>query len=201
MCTNVNLFLRLLKPEYNDALKYCKALCSKHSLDDAEDVLQQSLLKALENFGSLKDNSKFRSWFFKIITNEFFNFIRKSFWKRFLPLESVPAAAEIPEVFDRDDEDENRMILNKVLQKISPKEKSALLLYEVGGFSIEEIKEMQNEKSISAIKSRLSRTREKLRKLIVNEESNFLKSKNKSSNHIGDINNETIKFIREIEAK
>jgi RNA polymerase sigma-70 factor, ECF subfamily len=201
MCSNPNLFLELLKPGYNDALKYCRALCTKRSPDDAEDVLQQSLLKALENFDSLNDKSKFRSWFFKIITREFFNSVRKDFWKKFIPLDDDSSLREIPEIFNRIENNESKLILSKALSEISSKERSAILLFEIGGFSMEEIKEIQNERSISAVKSRLSRARQKLKKLIEDEENNISKSIKKNSIIIGDINNETIKLITEIEGK
>jgi RNA polymerase sigma-70 factor (ECF subfamily) len=201
MCQDTTQFLDLLKPCYNDALKYCKALCAKRSLDDAEDVLQQSLLKALENFDKLNEKSKFRSWFFTIITREFYDSVRKDFWKKFLPVDNTPSLQDIPEIFNRIENNENKMILESALSKISAKERSALLLFEIGGFSMEEIREIQSEKSISAIKSRLSRAREKLRKLIVDEENNISNSKNKASIIIGDLNNETIKLITEIEGK
>ena len=201
MCKDTNLFLGLLKPCYSDALKYCRALCVKRSQDDAEDVLQQSLLKALENFDSLNEKSKFRSWFFTIITREFYNSVRNDFWKKFLPSDNISSVAEIPEIFSRNDNDEIKSILNKALSKISYKERSALLLFELGGFDLEEIKEMQNERSLSTVKSRLSRAREKLRKIIEDEELNISNSKNKSSIITGDINNETIRIIAEIEGK
>jgi len=194
-------FLELLRPEYNDALKYCKALCAKRSAEDAEDVLQQSLLKALEHFAALNDKSKFRSWFFKIITREFYNSIRKDFWKRFLPLDNASSVSEMPEIFNKIESDHNKVILNLALAKISSKQRSAILLFEIGGFSMEEIKEIQNEKSVSAIKSRLSRAREKLRKIIINEEQKFSNNNNKGSIIIGDINNETISLITGIERK
>lgn len=201
MCQDTNLFLELLKPQYNDALKYCKALCSKTSLDDAEDVLQQSLLKALENFDGLRDKDKFRSWFFKIITREFFNSVRKNFWKRFLPLDNSFTQIQMPEIFHRIEEEESKALLYKALSLISPKERSAILLFEVEGFSIEEIKQIQNEKSISAIKSRLSRARGKLKKYIKEAEKNNSYSLNNSTTFLGDINNETIKLITEAERK
>ncbi len=201
MCPDTNKFLELLKPEYNDALKYCKALCIKRSLDDAEDVLQQSLLKALENFHNLNDRTKFRSWFFKIITREFYNNLRKDFWKRFFPFDESSSINQIPELFNRSENRDISSILCKALSKISSKERSAILLFEIGGFSIEEIKDVQNEKSVSAIKSRLSRAREKLKKIITDEENNISNSKNKSSIIIGDLNNETIRLITEIEGK
>ena len=201
MCKDTNRFLSLLKPCYSDALKYCRALCVKRSQDDAEDVLQQSLLKALENFDSLNEKSKFRSWFFTIITREFYNSVRNDFWKKFLPSDSLTSVAEIPEIFSRNENDEKKLTLNNALSKISYKERSALLLFELGGFDLEEIKEIQNERSLSAVKSRLSRAREKLRKIIEDEELNISNSKNKSSIITGDINNETIRIIAEIEGK
>ena len=201
MCKDTNRFLSLLKPCYSDALKYCRALCVKRSQDDAEDVLQQSLLKALENFDSLNEKSKFRSWFFTIITREFYNSVRNDFWKKFLPSDSLTSVAEIPEIFSRNENEEKKLTLNKALSKISYKERSALLLFELGGFDLEEIKEIQNERSLSAVKSRLSRAREKLRKIIEDEELNISNSKNKSSIITGDINNETIRIIAEIEGK
>jgi DNA-directed RNA polymerase specialized sigma24 family protein len=46
-------------------------------------------------------------------------------------------------------------------------------LFELGGFSLTEIQQIQGEKSLSAIKSRLGRTREKLRhKILQLEQSN-----------------------------
>ena len=169
MCRDTNKFLELLKPGYNDAVKYCRALCASWSPDDAEDVLQQALLKALESFDSLNDLSKFRSWFFKIITREFYTSIRKHFWKKFVPLDNIKT--DIPEIYPRNEFNETRIILDKALSKLSAKERSAILLFEIGEFTIEEIKTLQNENSFSAVKSRLSRARQKLKRYITELES------------------------------
>lgn len=192
-------FSGLLKPHYNDALKYSRALCSTWSADDAEDVLQQSFLLALENFSSLKDHSKFRSWFFKIITTTFYSSIRKHFWKKFLPSDTERSPVHnMPEVFDRAEQTESRMVINKALAGISSKERAAILLFELGNFSIEEVTAIQGEKSISAVKSRLSRARAKLRKIIEQEEK-FLTHKDSSFWELnGDLENETLKLITEI---
>jgi len=192
-------FSRLLQPHYNDALKYSRALCATWSADDAEDVLQQSFLLALENFSSLKDHSKFRSWFFKIITTTFYSSIRKHFWKKFLPSDGATSNVhKIPDVFNRAEQTENRMIINSALAGISAKERSAILLYELGNFSIEEITAIQGEKSISAVKSRLSRARTKLRNLIEKEEKFLSRNEDSLWELNGDLENETIKLITEI---
>ena len=204
MSRNADKFIEILKPHYNDALKYSRALCAGWSPADAEDVLQQSLLLALENFEKLKDLSSFRSWFFKIITTTFYSAIRKHFWKKFLPLDAKEAP-DIPDVFSRDENEqtESRIILNKALDRLSVKERSAILLFEIAGFSIEEIKTMQNEKSISAVKSRLSRARARLKKYIIKtEEENFTARSDHKNNSggefTGDIENDTIRLISEI---
>jgi len=203
MAQEADKFIEILKPHYNDALKYSRALCARWSPDEAEDVLQQSLLLALENFGKLRDESSFRSWFFKIITTTFYTATRKHFWKKFLPLDS-DTAPDMPDVFSRDENEqtENRMVLNRALDKISVKERAAILLFEIGEFSIDEIKVMQNEKSISAVKSRLSRARARLKKYITEDE-NFLtrtssKISDDSGDFTGDIEYDTIRLISEI---
>lgn len=194
-------FIGLLKPQYSDALKYCKALCSKRSVDDAEDVLQQSFLKALENFGSLSDESKFRSWLFKIITREFYNLIRNDFWKKFMPAGNEDKDFEFPHVYSRQDEDGTGLLLKKALSVISNEERTAVLLFEIGGFSIEEIRIIQNEKSLSAVKSRLSRARKKMKDFIEKEEMNLNKQYLNKTIIIGDINNETIRLLPETDGK
>lgn len=192
-------FTELLKPHYNDALKYCRALCATWSASDAEDVLQQSFLLAFENFPSLKDEAKFRSWFFKIITTTFYSSIRKHFWKKFLPLDSgTQIKNDIPEVFSRAEQTEHRMLLNRALSILNAKERSALLLFEIAEFSIEEITVMQGEKSISAVKSRLSRARKKLKAYIENNENRIYGENPDFPEYNGDIENETLNLISEI---
>jgi RNA polymerase sigma-70 factor (ECF subfamily) len=200
MAHDTQKFLELLKPHYNDALKYSRALCANWSADDAEDVLQDSFLKGIENLESLRDDSKFRSWFFKIVTREFYSSVRKHFWKRFLPIENYMNLPEMPEVYDRMEQNENKAIIGRAMAKLSIKERAAILLFEIGGFSIEEIKDVQNEKSLSAVKSRLSRTREKLKKYITESGGPNRKKKSvQTDTYEGDLNNETIRLIAEAE--
>ncbi len=195
---DANKFLELLKPNYNDAVRYCKALCSNRSPDDAEDILQQSLLQALEKLDTLNDFDKFRSWLFTIITRVFYTSIRRSFWKRFLPLNNYSDTNDIPEIYNRLESIDSKEILRDALSKISPKERTAILLFEIAGFSLEEIQSIQKENSISTVKSRLSRTRQKLKKYILEAEHRSSYNFNTTnSNKIEDIENETIRLAAE----
>ncbi len=158
-------FTGLLKPHYNDVVNYCRALCSGSSKAEAEDVMQQALLKAFEKFDSLRDKNRFRSWLFQIITRCFYDSVRKPFWSRFVSLHSEEGQAAF-QVFEDDYFDDNQWLVG-ALSKLNKKERAAILLFEIGGFSIEEITNIQNEKSESTVKSRLSRSRKKLKEFMV----------------------------------
>ena len=55
----------------------------------------------------------------------------------------------------------------EALQTLSERERAAILLFEIAGLSLEEVRHIQGEMSLSTIKSRLSRSRAKLRSYIL----------------------------------
>jgi RNA polymerase sigma-70 factor (ECF subfamily) len=194
-------FTDLLKPHYDDAVNYCRALSSGSSKAEAEDVMQQALLKAYENIDSLRDKGSFKSWFFTIITRCFYNSVRKPFWSRFVSLTSEEGKVAF-QVFE-DEFFEDNQILIAALSRISKKERVAILLFEIGGFSIEEITRIQNEKSESSIKSRLSRARKKLKVFmedLENEERVSTQKVHSINQKSKDLYHETTKIINEIKS-
>ncbi len=199
-------FTDLLKPHYNDAVNYCRALCSGSTKAEAEDVLQQALLKAFEKIDSLKNEAKFRSWFFQIITRCFYTAVRKPFWTRFVSLNSEKSEASFT-IFEDSFFEENQLLIG-ALSRLEKKERAALLLFEIGGFSIKEITKMQNEKSESTVKSRLSRSRKKLKEFMVLTEEEGVKKQNVATSleprssklKTKDIYHETVKVINEFKS-
>ncbi len=155
----------LMKPHYNSAVQYCRALYNNRK--DAEDGLQDSITSAIQHFRSLRDDSKFKSWFFTIITRTFYSSRRKqaTAFKLLTPLHE--GHHSFPEVYHDADLVEREQIMLEALKVLNEKERTAILLFEVGGLSLEEIMKVQKENSISAVKSRLSRTRLKLRNTIL----------------------------------
>jgi len=153
----------------------------------------------MEKCDRLKEIDKFKSWFFKIITRCYLDLYRKNFWKRFQSIEKIESVSNIPDVFNFEKYNEDKMMLMNALSQISDKERSALLLFEIAGFSIEEIAQIQNENSISTIKSRLSRSRQKLKEIILKFESSVNNSINKNIRNaeveLDDVETETLKII------
>lgn len=158
-------FIALLQPHYNSAAQYCRALFQ--GTKDAEDGLQDAIVAAIENFNRLKETEKFRSWFFTIITRTFYAAKSREYRKEKLFTMLTENTAHFPAVYQDDVLSAKEAVLLEALNTLTKKEKSAILLFELGGFSITEIQQIQGENSLSAIKSRLSRTREKLRNKIL----------------------------------
>jgi RNA polymerase sigma-70 factor, ECF subfamily len=195
---DVNKFLELIKPDYNNALNYCRGLCRKGRIDEAEDIFQESMLKALENFEHLEEESKFRNWLFTIITNTYISHYRRRFFGKFLSYDEYKDLDKLPGIFPGVEQGEIYDELFLAISKLNEKEKISFLLFEIGGFSIEEIKILQMEKSDSAIKSRLSRAREKLRKTISDLEKNKFKGNVNRFDSIEKLELETSRIINKI---
>ena len=191
------LFMELLNPHLDDALHYCRALCASWSPEEAEDVLQEALLKAYRSRDSLRNQEAFRSWFFQIITRCFQTQVRRSRWHWLISLPEEKTVESIPPIYrERQDLD---MEVRQALAQLKIKERTALLLYELGGFSVPEIAEIQNDKSSSAVKSRLSRARLKVRKWLdpatVAQEK---PGRTQSQTVIGDLHYETLQLVEDI---
>jgi RNA polymerase sigma-70 factor, ECF subfamily len=161
-------FDEALAPHYEQAVRYCRALCARSSRRaEAEDVLQDALLRALEHYEDLADHGRFKPWLFQIITRTHQNSVRLAYWRRILPSSDEPAYERMPAAYDHAAALGDRMTLERALAKLGDAERAALLLHELGGFSVEEIAGIQRERSVSTIKSRLSRARARLREHVL----------------------------------
>ncbi|MDD5360532.1 MAG: RNA polymerase sigma factor [Ignavibacteria bacterium] len=193
-------FPELYMPLHNSALRYCRSLIAGNPNFEAEELLQQSLQIALENFSKLRDEEKFKFWFFKIITRAFYAYSRKNFWKKHTTLDigkEYKGYSEFPKVYEDEENDENRMILLKALSKIKKRDRSAFILYAIEDFTLEDIKKVQNEISVSTVKSRIYRTRTKLQTFIINYNNNeviYEKAADRENlKLLGEIENEVFK--------
>ncbi|HMI31076.1 MAG TPA: RNA polymerase sigma factor [Candidatus Limnocylindrales bacterium] len=154
---------RLLEPIHGQAVATARRLC--RSNDDGDDLYQEAVLRAFEKLDGLRDESRFRSWFFATLLSKHRSRMRGS--KR----SSVP----IEEAFDHGNEpvgedgtswEENRRRAQRAVRALAglkAVQREAVVLHEIEGFSVEEIAEMQGV-TLSAVKSRLTRGREKLRR-------------------------------------
>lgn len=140
--------------------------------DDAEDVLQETFLKAYTHLDDFQGNSKFYTWLVRIAVNEALMKLRKRRSDRTVPLDEPidtgedEVAREIA-VWDQNPEEtysreELARILDEAIQSLKPAYRTVFVLRDIEELSIEETAEALGL-SISAVKSRLLRARLQLR--------------------------------------
>ena len=140
--------------------------------DDAEDVLQETFLKAYTHLDDFQGNSKFYTWVVRIAVNEALMKLRKRRSDRTVPLDDPIDTGEdevVREiaVWDQNPEDtysreELSTILDDAVQSLKPAYRTVFILRDIEEMSIEETAETLGL-SISAVKSRLLRARLQLR--------------------------------------
>jgi len=140
--------------------------------EDAEDVLQETFLKAYSHLGEFQGNSKFYTWIVRIAVNESLMKLRKRKTDRTVSLdESIDTGEETivreiavwedsPE--DRYSQEELRGILEKAIDSLRPAFRTVFVLRDVEELSTEETAVALNL-SVPAVKSRLLRARLQLR--------------------------------------
>ncbi|HEY2513335.1 MAG TPA: RNA polymerase sigma factor [Polyangiaceae bacterium] len=148
--------LLLLGPLHDPARAAARRLCRSNA--DGDDLFQDSVLRAYDRLHELKDEGRFRSWFFAILLSAHRARHRRDFWRRLFALDDLKAEpGRPPEAEELDGA--QRMAL--ALGTLSAESREAVVLFEIEGFFLEEIAELQGA-SLSAIKSRLSRARASL---------------------------------------
>jgi RNA polymerase sigma-70 factor (ECF subfamily) len=152
--------LELLAPVHEQAAATARRLTRS---EDADDLLQASVLRAFEKLPTLRDPARFRGWFYAVLLSVHRTRSRWSFWRRFLPLEEAVAEPPGEDGVRTQEERDRTERLRRALTRLPAPQREAIVLFELEGFSVEEIAGMQDV-SISAVKSRLSRGRRRLRR-------------------------------------
>jgi RNA polymerase sigma-70 factor (ECF subfamily) len=156
--------IALLEPFHEQAQATARRLC--RSPADGDDLYQETVLRAWDKLHTLRDASRFRSWFYAILLSRHRSRHRRSFWRRFLPLEEALPAGDGPAGADGAEWDEERFRADRAtraLATLPDVQREAVVLFEIDGYSLEEVAAMQRA-SLAAVKSRLSRGRERLRR-------------------------------------
>lgn len=153
-------FLVLFEPIRADLSRFVMAMAN--SSFNAKDIINETLLIAYENFGQVKEPLAFKSYLFTISSRIYKNGIVRSGrieYKSQLNENSLLA-------WNKGEIDLEVQELYTALEQLPPEQKEAIVLFEISGFKITEIAEMQ-KCTESAVKSRLKRGREKLTEILI----------------------------------
>lgn len=158
----INLFQKSL---FNLAYRLCG------DRDNAEDIAQESLIRALENLRSFKGDSSLFTWLYRITTNIFYDHMRRrkefSYDQWRYEEEGEEKSIELQDEEASVEGEVNRRNIQEIVQreiaKIPSHYRTVLVLYDIEGFSYEEICQIL-QKPLGTVKSRLNRARQILKR-------------------------------------
>lgn len=143
---------------------------------DASDVLQESFVKAFVNIRRFRGDSAFGTWLWRIVRNEFLNY-RKNLGTRPLRQDETEVEAVAPDARESAVESliaaERREKLLEMIALLPSKYRETVVMIDLREESYEATAELLGL-SMSALKTRLMRAREKLSELIRKRRKYFL---------------------------
>jgi len=159
--------------EKHERKMYAVALRMCANREDAQDCLQDAMLRIYKALPSFKGQSSFSTWAYRITMNTCLDDLRR---KKVRQASSVDQLIELGwSPTDENDTPERhadnaelRRSLSRAIQSLPEEMRAAIVLRDVQGFSYDEIAETLNT-NVGTVKSRISRGREKLREILSSE--------------------------------
>jgi RNA polymerase sigma-70 factor (ECF subfamily) len=153
---------------------YGAALRMTRNASDAEDLLQETALKAYQGFAQFQPGTNLKAWLYRILTNAYISGYRKSRrqpvavsadgggdFSLYDQLADAGVGSPEQDLLDRIPEEE----VKRALEGLPDQFRMAVLLADVEGFSYKEIAEI-TDVSIGTVMSRLHRGRKALQRAL-----------------------------------
>jgi RNA polymerase sigma-70 factor (ECF subfamily) len=157
--------VRLYREYHGDLYAYlCRLVGDRHL---AEDLVQDTFVKAHRALGRLPKDANRRAWLYRIATNTALDQLRRRRLVAWLPLFDNDRHPATHTSFQ--EESLETIAVQRTLARLAPRYRVPLVLYTCQGLSTEEIAAIL-EISRGAVKTRLFRAREKFRRLYALEE-------------------------------
>ncbi len=134
------------------------------SEQDADDIMQEVLLKIYQGIDSFKGESNVKTWIYRICKNTVADYYRKPWWKfNWLPLINQDNTATTTNgPFEQVAEKQSRRRLNEILQTFPQQQSEIFRLRFVEHLSLQDISEIK-DMNLNTIKTHLYRAVKKVR--------------------------------------
>jgi RNA polymerase sigma-70 factor, ECF subfamily len=135
------------------------ALSLTQSAQHSDDLVQDTLVKALANLEKFEMGTNMRAWLFTILRNSFYNEIRHKKYHQTTTLDEIdPGALDLRATQEKYIEFQDVL---KGLSQLVPEQREAIILIAAEGLSYEEAAAIC-KCPVGTVKSRLSRARRRL---------------------------------------
>lgn len=153
----------LIESHSQDLYKFALWRCKDREL--AEDVMQETFLRAWKSLDSLREPGAAKGWLFTIFRREH----ARLYERKQLPMQDVEALDTISDNAMGYDDRPEAFALRNALREMPEEYREPLELQVLGGFSCDDIAKMLDI-SPSAVMTRLFRARKKMRDLLAPDE-------------------------------
>lgn len=165
---NVNAYAMLVT-KYKDMI-FTLALRMVGNREDAEEVAQDSFVKAYKSLSTFKGTSKFSTWLYRIVYNTSLDYLKKK--KRVVFSEHIDQINEsdvgvMQNALTYIEAEERKAMIQKALQKLPEDDSAILTLFYFEELSLKEISEVV-QLSYDNVKIKLHRSRKKLYHILKN---------------------------------
>lgn len=161
-------FEQLLQPHLKQLYRLAYRFTGQR--DDAEDLVQDLLLKLYPRLNELQSIDKPGPWLARVLYRQYIDRVRRN---QRSPVQSMDDEQAVYEVHASSDAQPGEVaetaihnrLLQQALDQLNEEQRSAILMHDVEGYSLQEIEQILDV-SQGTLKSRLSRGRNKLRELL-----------------------------------
>jgi RNA polymerase sigma-70 factor, ECF subfamily len=152
----------LLEPVHERARLSARRMCRSDA--EGDDLFQDAVVRALVHLAELRDDGAFAAWFYRILLSLHRSRARRGAWRRWLSMDEVQESDAEPVGDDGTRWEDERLgaeRMRRALATLPSVQREAVVLADVDEYPLEEIARMQGV-SLSAVKSRVARGRERL---------------------------------------
>lgn len=162
------VFENYVREHSADLTRLCVSLCS--DLTEAEDLFQETWLKAMKNYGQYNCDYPFRKWLFSICVNTYKDKKRLFYNKRKKLFKTTEDKTEflnsIPDITREDCDD--YLTLHEAVNSLPKKLRVVLVLYYFDDYSLSEISDTLKI-PLGTVKSRMNNAKSILRRRLEDE--------------------------------
>ncbi|MGM0774696.1 MAG: RNA polymerase sigma factor [Pseudomonadota bacterium] len=168
-------FEKLVQPHLEAMYRFAFRLAGQQQ--DAEDLVQDVVVKLYPRLEELEGIEQLRPWLNRVLYRHFIDQVRRKGRRADRPVSDVAEsaqqatfldsyAADIPELTDQISTERLKPVMDSVIQELSPDMRTLMLLHDVDGWTQEDIARVLDI-PVGTVKSRVHRCRASLRKKLL----------------------------------
>ena len=160
-------FEKAVEGEEKSVYLTCLSMLGKR--EDAQDAMQETMLRAYRSFSDFREQAQVRTWLHRIAVNACIDLIRKR--KNVVSLDALrdegfDVGDERQSSYLKLEESERKRLVNEGLSQLPEEMRAMIVLRDVRGLSYEEVAAVL-DLPLGTVKSRISRARNKLAAILL----------------------------------